>query len=266
MEKRVRAKKSLGQHFLRDESIAMRIVESLSRNGNVLEVGPGTGVLTKYLVKKQDINLKVIEIDRESVCYLKTNLPQLSDGLIEGDFLKIEADSVFEEPFSIIGNFPYNISSQIFFKILDNPDKVPMVVCMIQKEVAERLVSEAGKKAYGILSVFLQMWYDMEYLFTVEPHVFDPPPKVRSSVIRLTRNERVSLDCNPVLLKKIVKTSFNYRRKTLRNSLKSIITIPSDQSCEIEKYLPLRPEQLSVEDFIELTNALDKLLKHSDIE
>ena len=215
----VRAKKALGQHFLTDQDIARRIVGAL-QGSPVLEVGPGMGVLTQYL---DNTNLKVIEIDKESVVYLRKHFPELGDGLIEGDFLKMDLGNVFPGQFSIIGNFPYNISSQIFFKIIDNRDLVPEVVCMIQKEVAERIAEKPGTKTYGILSVFLQAWYDIEYLFTVGSGAFNPPPKVQSAVIRLTRNSRTSLSCDEKLFKTVVKTAFGQRRKTLRNSLKPLL-------------------------------------------
>ena len=288
----VRAKKSLGQHFLTDQDIARRIVDAL-QGSPVLEVGPGMGVLTKYLipqlagqalepgcvhsrfaaaeyglsstpapateVKEQSPTvsprLKAIEIDKESVAYLKKHFPELGDGLIEGDFLKMDLQGLFPGQFSIIGNFPYNISSQIFFKIIDNRDLVPEVVCMIQKEVAERIAEKPGTKTYGILSVFLQAWYDIEYLFTVGSGAFNPPPKVQSAVIRLTRNSRTELDCDEKLFKTIVKTAFGQRRKTLRNSLKPIYAARSLSGAEGPVF-DLRPERLSVEDFIDLTLRL----------
>ena len=248
----VRAKKALGQHFLTDQSIAQNIVGAL-QGSDILEVGPGMGVLTQYMLDKP---LKVVEIDKESVAYLKKHYPALGDGLIEGDFLKMDLSSVFPGPFSIIGNFPYNISSQIFFKIIDNRDLVPEVVCMIQKEVAQRIAEKPGTKTYGILSVFLQAWYDIEYLFTVGPGAFNPPPKVQSAVIRLTRNSRTSLGCDEKLFRTIVKTAFGQRRKTLRNSLKPVLQQSMDQGLTTNKVFDLRPERLSVEDFINLTLLL----------
>ena len=248
----VRAKKALGQHFLTDQGIAQNIVGAL-RGSDVLEVGPGMGVLTQYMLDKP---LKVVEIDKESVAYLKKHYPSLGDGLIEGDFLKMDLSSVFPGQFSIIGNFPYNISSQIFFKIIDNRDLVPEVVCMIQKEVAQRIAEKPGTKTYGILSVFLQAWYDIEYLFTVGPGAFNPPPKVQSAVIRLTRNSRTSLGCDEKLFRTIVKTAFGQRRKTLRNSLKPVLQQSMDQGLTSNKVFDLRPERLSVEDFINLTLLL----------
>ena len=334
----VRAKKSLGQHFLTDQSIAQNIVGAL-RGSDVLEVGPGMGVLTQYLLRRPCVNtstplhplgglrgaplrhpeslrsevsnnpeevvstsgaaiseqhLKVVEIDKESVDYLKKHYPALGEGLIEGDFLKMDLSGLFPGPFSIIGNFPYNISSQIFFKILDNRDLVPEVVCMIQKEVAQRIAEKPGTKTYGILSVFLQAWYDIEYLFTVGPGAFNPPPKVQSAVIRLTRNSRTSLSCDEKLFRTIVKTAFGQRRKTLRNSLKplysntkkrdmnndaevstessyvgsssgssrsgtartTVSSVSQSISISQDPVFDLRPERLSVEDFIDLTLKL----------
>ncbi len=262
----VKAKKSLGQHFLKDLGIAKRIVESLTIDEgtaadgvsasvtDVIEVGPGTGVLTQYLVEDPKIRLTVAEIDRESVEYLKIHFPQLGERLLEGDFLRMDLAKLFDDKFLVIGNFPYNISSQIFFKVIDYKERVPMVVGMIQKEVAERLASPPGKKNYGILSVLLQTWYDIEYLFTVDEHVFNPPPKVKSAVIRLKRNARESIDCDERLFKMVVKTSFNQRRKAIRNSIKPLLNgvILSDSYL-----LGQRPEQLSVEEFIELTKLID---------
>jgi len=248
----VTPKKRLGQHFLTNQDVAGRIVSSLNNHANVLEVGPGTGVLTQYLLEIPDTNLKVVEIDEESVSYLLEHFPQIAKGLYSADFLKMDLTKVFPQSFSIIGNFPYNISSQIFFKVLDYRDQVPEVVCMIQKEVAERLAEKPGSKTYGILSVLLQAWYDIEYLFTVHENDFLPPPKVKSAVIRLVRNSRSNLGCNSDDFKKVVKTTFNQRRKTIRNSLKPLqIEIPADTP-----YLDERPEQLSVEDFILLTNHI----------
>ncbi|MEI6696599.1 MAG: 16S rRNA (adenine(1518)-N(6)/adenine(1519)-N(6))-dimethyltransferase RsmA [Bacteroidota bacterium] len=251
----VRAKKHLGQHFLKDEMIAKEITLSMDEHtNNLLEIGPGTGVLTKYLLKNEQLNLHVIEIDRESVAYLQTNFPDLEGRIILGDFLHFPIETIFDQAsYSIIGNFPYNISSQILFKVLENRDLIPEVVGMFQKEVAERIASKPGKKTYGILSVLLQAYYDIEYLFTVEPHVFVPPPKVQSAVIRVRRNQVSQIDCDDKLFFRVVKTAFNQRRKTLRNAL-------SVFSFDAEK-LPLdiltkRAEQLSVTDFISITNAV----------
>lgn len=251
----VRAKKALGQHFLTDQGIARSIVNSLECSGNcdhVLEIGPGMGVLSQYLLEKEDIDFKMIEIDTESVNYLLTHFPKAYGRVLEGDFLKLKMDALYkDEPFNIIGNFPYNISSQIFFRILDYKDSIPQVVCMIQKEVAERIAEKPGSKTYGILSVLLQAWYDIEYLFSVGPGAFCPPPKVQSAVIRLRRNTRTELGCDQDLFKTVVKTAFGQRRKTLRNSLKPLILksgIPTT-----DPVWDLRPERLGVEDFIELT-------------
>lgn len=252
----VRPKKSLGQHFLTDQNIARKIVDSLGNEiPDVLEIGPGTGVLTQYLLLRNEINLHVIEIDRESVAYLKQHFPQLIN-IYEEDFLKAGIENRFSEKFIIIGNFPYNISSQIFFRILTVRNRVPEVVGMVQKEVAERIASKHGTKNYGILSVLLQAFYNIEYLFTVSEHVFLPPPKVKSAVIRLKRNNVESLPCDEKLFTSVVKAAFNQRRKMLRNSLRSI--------CEEvpEKFAEKRPEQLSVSDFIEITQLIENLIKN----
>ncbi len=318
---KVRAKKSLGQHFLTDLSIAQRIAAALvvdraegrtagecivARGGettpagpvDVLEVGPGTGVLTQYLLQRQDISLRTVELDHEAVNYLLANFPQTRGRLIEADFLHLRLENLFPGSFCIIGNFPYNISSQIFFKVLDYRDRVPQVVGMVQKEVAERIAELPGSRTYGILSVLLQAWYDIEYLFSVGPGAFRPAPKVNSAVIRLRRNTRTDLGCDESLFKAVVKTSFNQRRKTLRNSLRPLIqakverdllrsagltinNIASDlnhgatqdellasagisESAITEAVarfvgdpvFDLRPERLSVEDFVALTNKL----------
>lgn len=252
---KVKPKKSLGQHFLANREIARRISNALLvADGtvmNVLEVGCGTGALTQHLLQRSDILLKGIEIDGESIAYLRENLPAIMPRLYEADFLKSDLRKIFPEgDFCVIGNFPYNISSQIFFKILEYKDDVPQVVGMLQKEVAERLSSGPGNKSYGILSVLLQAWYDIEYLFTVGENEFIPPPKVKSAVIRLRRNGRTELGCDETRFKQIVKAAFNQRRKTLRNSLKAIgVEVP-------ERYAGLRPEQMSVEDFIDLTKMI----------
>lgn len=266
----VRAKKSLGQHFLTDLSIARQIADALivpsgPEKADVLEVGPGMGVLTQYLLQRPDIALKMVEIDRESVDYLLVNFPQVNGSLIEADFLKLRLDNFFKGSFRVIGNFPYNISSQIFFRILDYKESVPEVVCMIQKEVAERIAEKPGTKTYGILSVLLQAWYDIEYLFTVGEGAFNPPPKVKSAVIRLTRNGRTGLGCDESLFRTVVKTSFNQRRKTMRNSLKPLIAAKAEregwseeqyESFASDQVFALRPERLGVEDFIALTLKL----------
>ena len=251
----VRPKKHLGQHFLKDLNIAKQIADGLTRRGGydkVLEIGPGTGMLTQFLLQNEG-ETSVIELDRDSVAYLKQHFPQLEGRIIEGDFLKLNMEDYFSGKFAVIGNFPYNISSQIFFKVLDLKQQVPEVVCMLQKEVADRLISPPGNKTYGILSVFLQAYYDLEYLFTVPPNVFNPPPKVNSAVIRLKRNKRVSLDCDEVLFRRVVKAGFQMRRKTLRNALKPI-NLPEELNGE--KVLDQRAETLSVDQYVELTNLI----------
>lgn len=259
----VKPKKALGQHFLKDLQIAERIADTLSEYKDlpVLEIGPGMGVLTQFLLNKKH-NLTVVELDMESVDYLEQNFPELEGRILAEDFLKLQLDKLFDGQFCVIGNYPYNISSQIFFKVLDYKDLIPCCSGMIQKEVAERLASAPGKKAYGILSVLLQAWYDIEYLFTVSEKVFDPPPKVKSAVIKMVRNDRKDLGCDEKLFKQVVKTSFNQRRKTLRNSMKPLL----GKDCP-ELALPIfdkRPEQLSVEQFIELTLITDKWLKNQE--
>ena len=250
----VRAKKFLGQHFLKDLSVAQRIAETIPA-GRVLEIGPGMGVLTQYLLKNPNLQTTAIEIDRESVAYLKEWCPELH--LIEGDFLKLDLNIIYPDgEFCVIGNYPYNISSQIFFKVLDHKDRIPICSGMIQKEVAERIASKPGKKAYGILSVLLQAYYDIEYLFTVDEHVFNPPPKVKSAVIRMTRNNRQELGCNEALFKNVIKTAFNQRRKQMRNSLMQLVG--KENPILSEPIFTKRPEQLSVEEFIELTKLIEK--------
>lgn len=255
----VRAKKNLGQHFLTDRSIAKDIVDSLKAEGveKVLEIGPGMGVLTGYLLEKEAYETSVVEIDRESVAYLKKHFPILTDRIIEGDFLRMDlSKEMNSSPFAVIGNFPYNISSQIFFKVLANKELVPEVVCMLQKEVAERICSGPGSKVYGILSVLIQAWYEVEYLFTVHEHVFNPPPKVKSAVIRLRRNKTKQLGCNEKLFVEIIKQSFNQRRKMLRNTLKGLTPRVDEIDSAI---LTKRPEQLSVAEFVALTNIIEGL-------
>ena len=252
----VKPKKHLGQHFLKDKDIAARIVGLLSGHGGygkVLELGPGTGVLTEFLAAREGPQLHLIEIDRESIAYLKAHYPMLRDKIIEGDFLKLALDELLGQPFALIGNFPYNISSQIFFKVLDYRDQVPEIVCMLQKEVAQRIASGPGNRDYGILSVLLQAFYDIEYSFSVPPHVFQPPPKVQSGVIRLRRNQVQKLDCNEVLFKQVVKAGFNQRRKMLRNALKPLYP---PQSLLDDALLDKRAEQLSVADFVYLTQQI----------
>jgi 16S rRNA (adenine1518-N6/adenine1519-N6)-dimethyltransferase len=255
---KVRPKKSLGQHFLHDERMAEKIVEGLKLSDSevtrILEIGPGMGVLTKYLIAKENVNLFVNEIDRDSVAYLKKNYPALSDKIIEGDFLQQDLNAIFNANFSIIGNFPYNISSQIFFKVLECRDVVDQVVCMLQKEVADRIASQHGNKTYGILSVLLQAYYDIQLLFKVSPGVFTPPPKVMSAVIRLRRNARVSLGCDEKLFVQVVKQGFNNRRKTLRNALKNLNLAAEVSTLSL---MDKRAEQLSVDDFISLTRLIE---------
>lgn len=264
--KLVRPKKFLGQHFLKDLQVAQDIADTVDTCPDIpiLEVGPGMGVLTQFLIPKGR-PLKVVELDFESVAYLKENFVQLGDNIIEQDFLKMDLNSLFDgKPFVLTGNYPYNISSQIFFKLLEYKDLIPCCTGMIQKEVAERIAAKPGNKTYGILSVLIQAWYRVEYLFTVHEHVFNPPPKVKSAVIRMTRNETQDLGCNEKLFKQIVKTTFNQRRKTLRNSISPILDKNSPLSAD-----PLfnkRPEQLSVEDFIELTNRVEKALADTPSE
>jgi len=251
----VKPKKSLGQHFLKDLNVAERIAQTLDayKGMPILEIGPGMGVLTNFLLDYGH-NLKVVELDRDSVSYLNENFPDLSGRIIAEDFLNLDLDRIYDEPFCVIGNYPYNISSQIFFKVLENKDKIPCCSGMIQKEVAERLASKPGKKAYGILSVLMQAYYDIEYLFTVDEHVFNPPPKVKSAVIRFTRNKVTGLNCDEILFKRVIKTGFNQRRKTLRNSLKPLLG--SECPITLDPIFNLRPEQLSVEQFVQLTNMV----------
>ena len=265
----VRPKKFLGQHFLTDLSTARAIADTVDACPElpVLEVGPGMGVLTQFLLPKNR-PLKVVEIDFESVAYLRRNFPQLEEQIIEDDFLKMHLERTFGgQPFVLTGNYPYNISSQIFIKMLDNRSLIPCCTGMIQKEVAERLAAAPGCKAYGILSVLVQLWYDVEYLFTVEPGVFNPPPKVKSAVVRLTRNERNDCGCDERLLKRVVKTTFNQRRKMLRGSLRPLLSQltaetglqPDTTDFLSTENLTRRPEQLSVNEFIALTNEIAQL-------
>jgi 16S rRNA (adenine1518-N6/adenine1519-N6)-dimethyltransferase len=251
----VKPKKNLGQHFLKDKTIADKIAGTISGEGydSVLEIGPGTGVLTGFLLERKFTDFRVIEIDNESVHYLSENLPELKN-IIKGDFLRMDIDLVFPAKLGIIGNFPYNISTQIFFKALENRDKIVEITGMLQKEVAERICAGPGSRTYGILSVLLQAFYNVEYLFTVDEHVFSPPPKVKSGVIRLRRNETVTLDCDEKLFFSVVKACFNQRRKTLRNSVRSAFTLKSEDYSELH----LRPEQLSVNQFVRLTNWISE--------
>lgn len=255
----VRAKKALGQHFLTDMNVAERIASTLDAYVGlpVLEIGPGMGVLTRLLLDKGH-DLTVVEIDTESVEYLKRNIPQLDGRIIEGDFLKMGLKKIYgDRQFCIIGNYPYNISSQIFFKLLEYKDQVPCCSGMLQREVAERLAAKEGGRTRGILSVLLQAWYDVEYLFTVSEHVFSPPPKVKSGVIRLVRNSAEQLPCDEKLMRTVVKTTFGQRRKTLRNSIKPLL--PAGAPLPDSPLMALRPEQLSVDQFCQLTNIITSL-------
>lgn len=249
----VQPKKKLGQHFLNDQNIALKIVEAIEgQPGLVIEIGPGMGVLTQFLVKKIE-NFVAIEIDHESVEYLTNNGIISEKNLFRQDFLRTDLRNLLKDNTCIIGNLPYNISSQIFFKVLENKQQITQVVCMIQKEVAERIAEPPGSKTYGILSVFLQAFYDIEYLFTVHEHVFTPPPKVKSAVIRLKRNSRIELPCNEKMFFTVVKTAFNQRRKTMRNSLRQLYT----PEVLVNPIFDKRPERLGVEEFIELTKMLE---------
>lgn len=258
--KAVKPKKNLGQHFLTDLNIAKRIADTVDACPDipVLEIGPGMGVLTQYLVEKPR-PVKAVEIDSESVAYLHENFPKLKDNIIGEDFLRMDLNQIFDgKPFVLTGNYPYDISSQIFFKMLDYKDLIPCCTGMIQKEVAERIAAQPGNKTYGILSILIQAWYKVEYLFTVHEHVFNPPPKVKSAVIRMTRNEVTELGCNEKLFKQIVKTTFNQRRKTLRNSISPILEKGNPLSAD--PIFNKRPEQLSVQEFIDLTNRVEEAL------
>lgn len=263
--KQVRAKKNLGQHFLTDLGIARRIADTVDAYPDipVLEIGPGMGVMTQYLYPKER-EFKCVEIDKESVAYLNEAYPRLRDNIISDDFLKLDLNNVFEgRQFVLTGNYPYDISSQIFFKMLDNKDLIPCCTGMIQREVALRIASQPGTKAYGILSVMIQAWYDTEYLFTVDENVFNPPPKVKSAVIRMTRNNVTDLGCDEKLFRRVVKTVFNQRRKMLRVSLKQIFNGENTAPAEFYEHplMTQRPEQLSIPEFVELTNLVEKQLK-----
>jgi 16S rRNA (adenine1518-N6/adenine1519-N6)-dimethyltransferase len=256
----VKPKKFLGQHFLTDLGIAQDIADTVDTCPNlpILEVGPGMGVLTQFLMTKNR-DVKVVELDYESVAYLKENFTALDGNIIEDDFLKLKLENIFNgNPFVLTGNYPYNISSQIFFKMLDYKNLIPCCTGMIQKEVAERIAAGPGSKTYGILSVLIQAWYKVEYLFTVHEHVFNPPPKVKSAVIRMTRNDTQQLGCDEKLFKQIVKTTFNQRRKTLRNSISPILD--KNNPLSADPIFNKRPEQLSVQEFIELTNKVEAAL------
>ena len=264
--KQVRPKKNLGQHFLTDLSIAKAIADTVDACPElpVLEVGPGMGVMTQYLVDKPR-DLKVVEIDRESVAYLNEHFPRLQQNIIGADFLRMSLDDVFDgRQFVLTGNYPYDISSQIFFKMIDNKDLIPCCTGMIQREVALRIASEPGNKAYGILSVLIQAWYDVEYLFTVDETVFNPPPKVKSAVIRMTRNKVTNLGCDEKLFKRLVKTVFNQRRKMLRVSLRQMFATPPSNGFYQQEVMTKRPEQLSVSQFVELTNIVQAEMQKSE--
>jgi 16S rRNA (adenine1518-N6/adenine1519-N6)-dimethyltransferase len=255
----VRAKKHLGQHFLTDKNICQKIANTYSGFRNctkVLEIGPGMGALTEFLLKRGDLDVYVMDIDSESIAYLKDHYPKMEGKILEADFLRVDIKKVMgTEPFAVVGNFPYNISSQILFKCLDYRDQIPEIMGMFQKEVAERVAEKPGSKTYGIMSVLLQAFYDIEYCFTVDEHVFNPPPKVKSGVIRCTRNTRSEFPCEEKLFIQVVKMSFNQRRKTIRNSIKQLIS-----GTEFDHpFLTLRPEVLSVDQFIELTKAIQEL-------
>lgn len=263
--KQVRPKKNLGQHFLTDLSIAKAIADTVDACPElpVLEVGPGMGVMTQFLVEKPR-PLKVVEIDRESVAWLNEHFPKLRENILGEDFLRMDLQTVFDgQPFVLTGNYPYDISSQIFFKMLDNKELIPCCTGMIQREVAQRMAAEPGSKTYGILSVLIQAWYNVEYLFTVDEHVFNPPPKVKSAVIRMTRNEVSDLGCDERLFKRLVKTVFNQRRKMLRVSLKQMLPADSPFFTLHSSLLTKRPEQLSIPQFVELTNLVTAALQPS---
>lgn len=260
---KVRPKKNLGQHFLTDLAIARRIADTVDACPEipVLEVGPGMGVLTQFLTTKER-DFRVVEIDFESVEYLYAHFPQLKDNIIQGDFLRMPLDQIFGgRQFVLTGNYPYDISSQIFFKMLDNKELIPCCTGMIQREVAQRIASAPGTKNYGILSVLIQAWYDVEYLFTVDENVFNPPPKVKSAVIRMTRNNVTELGCDWQLMRRVVKTVFNQRRKMLRVSLKQIVPVSAaSANLYASEMMTLRPEQLSVAQFVDLTNLVERSL------
>lgn len=259
MKQPVRAKKQLGQHFLHDRKIAQRIVSALRLEGKdecVLEIGPGTGILTAYLLDNPAINLRAVEIDREAVAYLRQRFPQLD--LLEADFLDLDLSDLFTGTFSIIGNFPYNISSPIFFSVLRYRNLIRQVVCMVQLEVAERIAARPGSKTYGILSVLLQTFFEVELLFRVAPGAFQPPPRVQSAVLRLSRNDLAGLPCNEIYFAEVVKRAFNMRRKTLRNALKNLTLPAIENNPDWKRYAGCRAEQLSVNDFIHLTCLMEK--------
>ena len=261
----IKPKKFLGQHFLTDLSVAQRIANTVDAYPDIpiLEVGPGMGVLTQYIIPKQR-PFKVVEIDFDSVPYLHEHFPELGDNIIEGDFLKMDLQEVFDgKPFVLTGNYPYNISSQIFFKMVENRDLIPCCTGMIQKEVAERMAASPGGKTYGVLSVLIQAWYDVEYLFTVHENVFNPPPKVKSAVIRLIRNNKQTLGCDEQLFRRIVKTVFTMRRKMMRNGMKQILG--KDSPMLADPMFTKRPEELSVQDYVDLTNRVEAELCNASL-
>lgn len=257
----VRAKKHLGQHFLKDKNICKKIADQYGRHNDckvAIEIGPGMGALTEYLLHDQETELWVMDVDDESIDYLKDHFPQLDNRIIHGDFLKMDPTKLIgDRPFAVVGNFPYNISSQILFRCIDFRNQIPEIMGMFQKEVAERVAEKPGTKTYGILSVLLQTYYDISYCFTVDEHVFDPPPKVKSGVIRCVRNARTSLPCDEKLYKQVIKLSFNQRRKTIRNSIKALLPANYPEN----EMLQLRPERLGVEEFIQLTQWLEEVNK-----
>ncbi len=261
----IKPKKFLGQHFLTDLSVAQRIANTVDAYPDIpiLEVGPGMGVLTQYIIPKQR-PFKVVEIDFDSVPYLHEHFPELGDNIIEGDFLKMDLQEVFDgKPFVLTGNYPYNISSQIFFKMVENRNLIPCCTGMIQKEVAERMAASPGGKTYGVLSVLIQAWYDVEYLFTVHENVFNPPPKVKSAVIRLIRNNKQTLGCDEQLFRRIVKTVFTMRRKMMRNGMKQILG--KDSPMLADPMFTKRPEELSVQDYVDLTNRVEAELSNASL-
>ncbi len=261
----IKPKKFLGQHFLTDLSVAQRIANTVDAYPDIpiLEVGPGMGVLTQYIIPKQR-PFKVVEIDFDSVPYLHEHFPELGDNIIEGDFLKMDLQEVFDgKPFVLTGNYPYNISSQIFFKMVENRNLIPCCTGMIQKEVAERMAASPGGKTYGVLSVLIQAWYDVEYLFTVHENVFNPPPKVKSAVIRLIRNNKQTLGCDEQLFRRIVKTVFTMRRKMMRNAMKQILG--KDSPMLADPMFTKRPEELSVQDYVDLTNRVEAELSNASL-
>ena len=261
----IKPKKFLGQHFLTDLSVAQRIANTVDAYPDIpiLEVGPGMGVLTQYIIPKQR-PFKVVEIDFDSVPYLHEHFPELGDNIIEGDFLKMDLQEVFDgKPFVLTGNYPYNISSQIFFKMVENRNLIPCCTGMIQKEVAERMAASPGGKTYGVLSVLIQAWYDVEYLFTVHENVFNPPPKVKSAVIRLIRNDKQTLGCDEQLFRRIVKTVFTMRRKMMRNGMKQILG--KDSPMLADPMFTKRPEELSVQDYVDLTNRVEAELCNASL-